>query len=964
MKVKSRVKSGSKLAGIPEPADFCGRLPLQVGHVCIALCSDRLCLYFMQCHGGLKGPLRRIIRSLGNDTVGSSCRSYPQRHLSGRATSSPPEPCSPARDRRPRAFDSSRRPNPRTTSGRDGCPAQRYSIQSSPPASHSEPEQKDEAHDDFWRQLELHEDDIPKSTLSDPNSAFNGGQNITEGSHTHFHTPSLHNASSETTNPPPDRVVIRRCWVDAPVKDTHQFSERYIANITKVSVSQTRNRLRAHHMQQERHDYESSDDWRVVLRMLDDHTTAGHKLYKKSLETVMLPKGVLARFRSNAGASLKEIQEHTGCHVQIRRGAPHYSTVVDAFAGLDLLGSPWQITHALKILPQYLDVMPAQEMVGIHASSNLTDHVLQRRVRSDEDMSLASISAPNTANIQEQDSLDEGDVENVEHQMDERDESSATITTPIRSVWAEKRTRRLNMYGLLDKRLKSLSTPLDVSAYVEDLCQPVPRLVHKALYKTRIPLSQQGHVRIVMEKLISLFSAPGVARMATSHAVDRAIRFLTKHNNFAAFRELYDALEDGGYTFTVSNWNCCLAAAAKVGDVHNYKYTLTTMLRHKVKPDPVTWATLHDLVCRRCPSETNCVLETMRNKGLLSDDGAAKLVAQNAVTNDLKAHLAQRGDLYTFYRLYDNRFGTMYGLGSFNWLTVDVANRMVAVLLSLGRSNDAFGVLSEIRKRQGERPLETVTMNTFLTSSLRDMDPASAVAIVKHFRVGQVGALVPNNVTYTILFAIAWRRRYFNMLRVIWRYACMSGFVGFSMRHRVEKNLNFFLPKQPVEDMNVSRENVWRALAAKFIIGISGGSGYYTDAPREAGLSILETQLLNSVSLGSLRPESSLHQGRKNFFRHVLTDDFTEATLSKPVLPLAELLRSAWEKDRAWKERGLGQAKNYSNDMFKEMLKDGIKVPIEAGDGILETRAWEIPALLRQNLRSEKVDDEAQVDAP
>lgn len=913
----------------------------------------------MQCHGGLKGPLRRIIRSLGNDPVGSACRQTPRRNLTGgRATSSPPERCNSLRDddRPLRPLDAPFPPQSRGPVAPESQPPQGHTTQNIPPASHSRPEREEEeaAHDDRqsdWRKQ-------PKLASSRPSAISHVDQNASSAVSEGFTPSSFNKECHQATEKSSNRLMTRKTLAKAPIKDGQDFSERYNAKSRRGLISRERNQSRAHQMQQERHHYPGSEDWRVILRMLDANTPAGSERYKKKLETVMLPKGILARFNGIAGASLKEIMEHTGCHVQIARGGTQITNAADIFAGLDLLGSSSQITHALKILPQYLDVMSTEEVTGTHASGGLNDHVLERTKRSDEEMRLAGLSAPDDAGQRDQASAEETDVEHDENKLYREEDEPASISTPIRSIWAEDRTRKLSMYDVLDERQKSLTTPLKVSAYVADLCQDVPRGLHRALYKSRRPLSKRDHVQIVEEKLVKLFSTPGIASMVTSYAVDRAIGFLAKHNNFAAFRGIYNALEEGGYTFTASNWNRCLAAAAVAGDVHNYRYTLKVMLRHGTKPNPMTWATLHDLMCRRFPLDSAFVVETMRDKGLLWHYGAAQLVAQGSVTNDLKAHLASRGRLATFFKWYDNRFSSGYGLESFNWLTVDVVNRMVAVLISHGQTRNAFEVLSEFRRRNGEKALDTVTLNTFLTSSLRDGDPQSAVATLQHFRVGEPGALVPDSVSYTILFSIAWRRRYFNMLRVIWRYASATGQIGFNMRHRIQKNLNFIVAQE-----DKSRGDVWRTFAAKFVIGTSDG---WRHSPKDKDnavvaedltLNALESQLLCNVSLGSLPKDSPQFEERRNFFSRVLTDDLTQVGLSRPAIPLAELLKAAWQKDREWKERGLGLPRNYNENTFREMLEDGIKVPMEEGHGKLETRAWEVPALLRQVSTKEATAD-------
>jgi hypothetical protein len=889
----------------------------------------------MQCHGVLKGPLRRIIRSLGNERwhlTGRDSAAESHVHQTPSATShsplhpyptTPPERCRPTHHQQQRTLESPRRPRPRHLPGPHHRPSRPYTTTTNtlPP---DESPLKAEAREDR-----------PIDGNDDPKLAPSRSK------------PLLDDASHRPNAPPSNGAVFRRTLTDASVKDTDDFSQRYRAACRRSLIGRSEGHSRAYEIQKERHDYASSDDWRVALRMLDDNTAPGQKLYTKRLETVSLPRGVLARFHDTAGVSIRVIMENTGCHVQVARGS-RSSKNAGVLTALDLLGFPSQISHALEILPRYLHVLSAEGLIKSDASSNLKDHHIERRVRSDEEMRAASLSEPETNHRQHYGPLDEENVEPLEHELHGKEGCSRSVATPLRSVWAEERTRKWNMYDALHQRPRPLyfSNPLQLSAYVADLCQYVPRSARETLGKTIKPFSQHGHVQIVIKKLVDLFSAPDTARMVTSQAVDRAISFLTGHSNFAAYREVFRELEDGGYQFTASNWNCCLAAAAKIGDVHNYRYTLTMMLRSNVKPTPSTWATLHDLMCRRFPLEAEFVVKHMRDKGLLCDHGAAKQIAQSSVSNDLKRHLTLGADLATFFKFYDNRFSSVYDLENFEWLSVDVVNRMTHDLLTIGRTEDAFTVLEEFHRRSGERPRETVTLNTFLTSALRDMDAASAVATLKYFRIGQPGAIVPNSVTYSILFAIAWRRRYFNMIRVIWRYACTSGHVDYSMRFRVKKSLKYFLLEENAGDgENKSRGRVWSAFAGKFAIGIRYGHKTTGTRTSRLGRQFLESvHMGDDVEEGSQRPEEK----RKSDIRRVFEDDRKKVALFRPVLPLAELLQSAWKKDRDWKERGTGGGESFTEGMFEDMLKDGIEVPMERGDGMLETRSWEVPALLRR----------------
>jgi len=71
----------------------------------------------------------------------------------------------------------------------------------------------------------------------------------------------------------------------------------------------------------------------------------------------------------------------------------------------------------------------------------------------------------------------------------------------------------------------------------------------------------------------------------------------------------------------------------------------------------------------------------------------------------------------------------------------------------------------------------------------------------------------------------------------------------------------------------------------------------------------------------------------------LINQDIAEVQSLRPVLSLAEMAERALELDRQWKQKLLGLPKGlsedmYGDDMLKVMLKEGIRVPMQAGNAV------------------------------
>ncbi|KAK5114585.1 hypothetical protein LTR85_010162 [Meristemomyces frigidus] len=602
----------------------------------------------------------------------------------------------------------------------------------------------------------------------------------------------------------------------------------------------------------------------------------------------------------------------------------------------------------------------------------------------------------------------------------------------IRAVWTQD---PLNKVRAMDRQLSSRQErmasidanpisltrrPIDsvpeFTAHVEDLVTCAPRLLRRKMDRSAgqyLPGLPQTHTVVAQTaaELTALFSDMTCMHYVSADAVDSAIRYLARHRDFPAVRRVVSALENNAnYDLTTSNFDILLAAAAKEEDVDNFRYIVRLMLRRRVKPTWRTWVCLHGLVSRRFPPAAAADIENrMRARGVLQHPQAMRLMVANGVGAEFSAYLESQPDatLTEFVKLYDERYpadnlGDAISKRGYSarqqtaeqprtWLTTSTANRIILILLKHGRTQDARDMVGTL-EAAGERA-KTDTLNTFLSSASRLRDAEAAVAALKLFEPMMRRWHQPVKLdqrSYEMLFHIVWRKRWYNMLRVIWRYACCAGCVSWEMQRRVKESLIAYVPApssfpireerrltederrvarealggsdlrkemvaadEMVDKSNMTRTDVFFGWAGKFAVGVGDERLAFRQPPsdpmgmteHERDVLALSAQPRSSEDSPTVQEDHQYddkHHQRRRRLLTLLEADMGEMTSLRPAVPLVEMLEKAWQKDVRWKRRDLGvsvaavsalegqRAQAFAN-VFEEMLEHGIRVPMVAG---------------------------------
>lgn len=687
------------------------------------------------------------------------------------------------------------------------------------------------------------------------------------------------------------------------------------------------------------HKQRDGDLWKRIVRDLYNATPTKHSRYKRIVELATLPKGVAAVFEPNTEIAILEIMQRTGCHVQM---APQYAVegIPKAFTGVALQGTYAQNDSALSLLPSYIT---AFYLESTETRARLTKHDIHRALQADGDE--GTTDPENWANDDDENIA--GLSSGKEFDANKCLQSGAIV----RSVWIRDRIKgNLRQPDSCKRDLPLLRSAAEFTAYVDDLTSMRVGVLSQEERAQQTGNRTWRRVSTVVEMLVSLFKDPATSHLCTTESIGRSFEFLAKYQNFFALRQIMQSLDDGNREIGIGGFNAMLSAVADAGDVHHFERVLAWMKRRDIAPGSLTWASIHNLICRRIPAEADTIPILMRDKGLLRDNIALVAVIRNEVRQHLLAHIQRGGDMAGFLRTYSTRVHVLYDRPDFKWLGVDVLNRMLRVLVSLGRTDEAVVLLERFR-REARGPLETGTLNTFLSSTSDDFDAGSAIATLKMFHVGKYGAVMPDQITYMILFMIAWRRKYYNMLRVVWRYACVAGQVPYDMRKRMIRSLYKYSP------MNADVVNpslVFKAWAAKFAIGVSRDRtphtpGRLADDERR----LLELGCQDGLEKGSAESKARIHE-----MKRLVQDDLEEAGRCKPVYRLTYLLEQAWKKDLSWHERGIGRAASQNVPsgaecgILETVMLVGTRVPMKSGD-FTRFRKWEVPSRSRRTLFSE-----------
>lgn len=711
---------------------------------------------------------------------------------------------------------------------------------------------------------------------------------------------------------------------EVSIADARDPDSRPSTKLVRRIMSKTEHATRKAKRRQESHrKYTDADDWRTAFNHLRKHTPTGSNHHVKQLERLKMPKGMMGYYTADHDQLFLDIYLTTDCHVHIER---YYGDEKARFKSLTLAGMPAAIRAAKQRLNDFIKVEPAA------AARNADGTMRQPHIK-----------------------------------------STHTARDKLRTVYAASSVKPV------PRRVSDIQEPeswtiVSFANYVEDLVDSTPdRSQRRKFYPpTNSSPNQPGHVDSVTIALLALFTKPTTHPYLSNYATATALNYLAHHRRIPAIRRIIESLD----TSTASNstpypllttrvFNTCVRAARDASDLHNYTFLLELMLSRQCLPDWETWCSLLSLVYQRSPRDAkNVVLKSMRGKGLLANPQAKMEVAAVCVRADFTDWVDRGGSTNAFIQHYDRLMDGQ------NWLDSKVANRMLAVRCERGQFSDALSILNILRAR-GRLPTE-VSLNTLVESAAAQNNMIAVLDVIKDV----IGKDIRRKIkfqerVYTHLFRMAKRQQDYNLLRVVWRYACLTGKVSYEMQSDFERTIIWYAPQLSTSDSArsdamyaESRSQVFSKFAFKAAVGVE--SGYFGKGiPQHLELREKWTRIKEKIVDLALEAETAaaidpvfstsdstansesdassparaeekppaaeiqkVPQSRKSFFRTLIKADMAAVSDLYPKHDFLYALERAAEMDESWKLLGVRKTSD-----FKWIIENAIMVPVCSEDG-------------------------------
>ncbi|KAK4178315.1 hypothetical protein QBC36DRAFT_108102 [Triangularia setosa] len=535
--------------------------------------------------------------------------------------------------------------------------------------------------------------------------------------------------------------------------------------------------LKAAHYIDERHKRKS--DWRLILETLLKQTPVLE--HDVLVVKVRLPEDGFQRLETDFHNNFWDICSRTGCRMRLytttnrKRPGPAPSVWEKGLKGLR-----WSTTQEKFILifggldnvtAAYNGIVRAVKgsiLVGTRTENNWKDF-LRLAGRAEQEMSLR--------------------IGGHEAEDSKRGEDS---TTEVQSRKPVSRPRELARFHETHPEPYRLAVRADQIPALENgevwtkasFLRYIRRLVGGQLTpgEQRFLYGGEGdeqttHADAVVRQLQLAFYDEACVDSVSLPALKDALRYLAQSPHGSRFThvpgELVRRVKSLGLQLDADVFNWVAQFAVKAKHLRAFQRTLGTMVHEGHVPNFKTWLLFLRLI--KAEDVRRYVLRAMNTKGYLTDPECMRRIYAEMAGLDLHRALELRQDFQSFLQSQRGLYGP-------DWrLTVWIGNILIHKYGTSGQLNSLFQVL-EAMIAAGERP-DTITLNMIL-SHCRDQRKLSlAISTLEFFSKHSLAQ--PDEITYRLLFSMAWTSRRLHLTTYIFRHAILAGFDSHLMRSRV-----------------------------------------------------------------------------------------------------------------------------------------------------------------------------------
>ncbi|KAK2809437.1 hypothetical protein FQN49_008621, partial [Arthroderma sp. PD_2] len=342
----------------------------------------------------------------------------------------------------------------------------------------------------------------------------------------------------------------------------------------------------------------------------------------------------------------------------------------------------------------------------------------------------------------------------------------------IRSVWVYLPPEPLDP-GKNEFSMPETWTVKTFADYIEDLVRtPVSRLVHGRL-KNALQIS---HKDVVGDMIRRLLLDPENRKYFSSRSISLSVSFFTRDHCRSSLQSLLPAFEG---LLTSRTANAVIRAAIFRRDFVVLRWCLSAMKREGVSPGSWAWVSVLSAITPH--SLRFDVLVRAKESGVFGDRHVFQIAVSTAIQPAFGRWLKNGGSVASFMKTMDQKLGS-------DWLSVASINR----LLLEGSLRSEPGVISDILLfcQQNAFKLETTSLNNALFYFLHQPDTASKSFIDFYLKFAETFRVKGDDRTMDILWHLAWGARAYNICRVLWRYACLDGWVKQKMQASIYASLH------------------------------------------------------------------------------------------------------------------------------------------------------------------------------
>ncbi|RAK99828.1 uncharacterized protein BO80DRAFT_384540 [Aspergillus ibericus CBS 121593] len=419
---------------------------------------------------------------------------------------------------------------------------------------------------------------------------------------------------------------------------------------------------------------------------------------------------------------------------------------------------------------------------------------------------------------------------------------------------------------------ESLSGVRDFAQHVEELTRAKPS------YNLKIPYS---HQKQVARALVQLFRNESYSSFISTAALNHAISYLLDHEFLKSARAIFLKSE---HLATVDTFNILLKSAAKRQDLRFFRHFLLAMSRLSIRPDSYTWLALLDcLVTTKAKTD---LVAYMLQQGYLDNTGAMRSALHLILPNAFRAHLESGQSVDSFIRKTAESCGA-------SCFAPSLVSQMFGVIARL-KDFAAMDRLFKICKDQD------LTFNSAAISQIMSLFRADVPTALGYlFRCLDGTETKLERLAWERLFLVAFKGEYYNICRVLWRYACMSGNVTYKMKRAVVTSLIRNVPRKPESDIHT----IWDMSAGKVIVGLD------LHRPDVA----LQTNVLNNLPeehrtdpiaylCSGFKPAGAEREQQIRVASALAQHDIEVGAWHRPKLPLLIMLEAALVLDQEWRK--------------------------------------------------------------